>query len=164
MQWNYVSSAGLDYFRAWLSRLFRPLSVWSGFWGAVLNPTSLCLFCSKTYSKHRFHVDHSVLSEHMSLSWVKRLRWFELVKGWDWDDARYSGAYHQRRYSVQWCVSVWVWLERSLYSSAVWDSCFSYRLRTWCTNWYCSHVWIIPPLRNTQRKTPMMRLVQTEIS
>lgn len=26
------------------------------------------------------------------------------------------------------------------------DSCFSKRLMTWCTNWYCSHVWIIPPL------------------
>lgn len=82
----------------------------------------------------------------------ERLTWFGLVKGWDWDDARYSDAYHRRRYGVQWCVSVWVWLRRPLYSSAVWDSCFSYRLRTWCTNWYCSHVWIIPPLqKHTER-------------
>lgn len=82
--------------------------------------------------------------------WICRVkRWFESVKGWDWDDTRLSVQYHRRQYSVQWRVSVWVCL---IYSSAVWDICVSYRLRTWCTNWYCSHVWIIPPLRrNTQK-------------
>lgn len=37
------------------------------------------------------------------------------------------------------------------YSSAALESCFPYKLMTWCTNWYCSQVWIIPPLKGKKR-------------
>lgn len=128
----------LDHFRPdWLFR-----TVWTDNTKVYNQIPPLLLFSLKRNHSQRFHV-------FLGLSWVKWSTWFERVKGWDWDD-RYSGAHHQRRCSVQWCVSVWVCLSRSLYSSAVWDSCFSYRLRTWCTNWYCSLVWIIPPLRSTK--------------
>lgn len=38
------------------------------------------------------------------------------------------------------------------YSSAALESCFPYKLMTWCTNWYCSQVWIIPPLKRKEKK------------
>lgn len=41
---------------------------------------------------------------------------FSLLKD-EWDDTRYSGAYHQKWHSVQWRVSVWGRSECSLFSS-----------------------------------------------
>ena len=38
------------------------------------------------------------------------------------------------------------------YSSAALESCFPYKLMTWWTNWYCSQVWIIPPLERKKKK------------
>lgn len=38
------------------------------------------------------------------------------------------------------------------YSSAALESCFPYKLMTWCTNWYCSQVWIIPPLKGKKKR------------
>lgn len=38
------------------------------------------------------------------------------------------------------------------YSSAALESCFPYKLMTWCTNWYCSQVWIIPPLKSKKKR------------
>lgn len=38
------------------------------------------------------------------------------------------------------------------YSSAALESCFPYKLMTWWTNWYCSQVWIIPPLKGKKKR------------
>lgn len=40
----------------------------------------------------------------------------------------------------------------NIYSSAALESCFPYKLMTWWTNWYCSQVWIIPPLKRKEKK------------
>lgn len=62
-------------------------------------------------SSHPFVLPLDVQYTHSvqaSVGWFDRHD-FNTLKG-DWDDARLRGAYRQRQYSVQWCVSVRVWL------------------------------------------------------
>lgn len=68
----WCQECGLGLFRAGLFRLSRTLWIKdtkASDRGLISYPTYLCLLCSKTYSKHRFHVNRSVLAERACLGW-----------------------------------------------------------------------------------------------
>lgn len=45
------------------------------------------------------------------------------------------------------------WRRAGVQGLGSWDSWAAYRANVWCRNWYCSAVWIMPPLSRRNRHT-----------